>query len=317
MDIRLQLIVDGHCDTLTAAPGQNRDIGQNSGHGQLDLPRLAAGGVNVQFFAAFISPKFKDWALKKCLQYIDDFYLLLEKHQEVIAVAFNAAEIRKITAAGKIAALLAVEGGEVLSGELAVLRMLYRLGVRSITLTWNGRNELGDGVGEGDAAGGLSQFGRAVVREMNRLGMLVDVSHLSVQGFWDVAEAAGQPFAATHANCHALCQHRRNLTDAQIEHLAKTGGVLGLSFVPAFVHPVKPDLNSWLEHIDHIASRFGIQCIGLGSDFDGMDDYLPGLENAGCVYRLAEELLARGYSDEQVSDIMGGNWMRLLARVLK
>ncbi len=317
MGVTFKLTVDGHCDTLTAAPGQNRNIGLISRHGQLDLPRMIAGGVNVQFFAAFISPKFKDWALKKCLQYIDDFYAVMEKNRPLVEPAFNADGIRKITAAGKIAALLSVEGGEALSGDLAVLRMLYRLGVRSITLTWNGRNELGDGVGEGDSAGGLSQYGRAVVREMNRLGMLVDVSHLSVKGFWDVAAVSGQPFAATHANCHALCKHPRNLTDDQIEHLAKTGGVVGLSFVPAFVHPEQPDLDRLLAHIDHIASRFGIRCIGLGSDFDGMDDYLPGLEDAGCIPRLAEELLVRGYSNDQVSDIMGGNWMRLLEKVLK
>ena len=316
MGTSFKLVVDGHCDTLTAAPGQNRDIGQLSRHGQLDLPRMVSGGVNVQIFAAFISPRFKDWALKKCLQYIDTFYLLMEKNKETIEPAFNAGGIKAITGAGKIAALLAVEGGEPLTGDLAVLRMLHRLGVRSITLTWNGRNELGDGVGEGDEAGGLSLFGRSVVREMNRLGMLVDVSHLSQKGFWDVAEVSEQPFAATHANCYALCNHQRNLTDTQIEHLAKTGGVVGLSFVPAFVHPTKPDLKGLIGHVDHIASRFGTQCIALGSDFDGMDEYLPGLEDANCLPRLAEELLARGYSYDNVSDIMGGNWMRLLEKVL-
>lgn len=317
MGTSFKLIVDGHCDTLTAAPGQGRDIGRLSGHGQLDLPRMASAGVNVQFFAAFISPGFKDWALKKCLQYIDDFYKIMEKNKAAVEPALNADDISKITAAGKIAALLSVEGGDALSGDLAVLRMLYRLGVRSITLTWNGRNELGDGVGEGDSAGGLSQYGRAVVGEMNRLGMLVDVSHLSGKGFWDVAGVSSQPFAATHANCYALCPHPRNLTDTQIEHLAQTGGVVGLSFVPAFVHPAQPDMDRFIAHVDHMASRFGTQCIGLGSDFDGMDEYLPGLEDVGCIPRLAEKLLARGYSYDQVSDIMGGNWMRLLERVLK
>jgi len=317
MGISFKLVVDGHCDTLTAAPGQNRDIGRFSSHGQLDLPRMVSGGLNVQFFAAFISPRYKDWALKKCLQYIDAFYMLMEKNKEIVEPAFDAGGIRKIAGAGKAAALLAVEGGEALSGDLAVLRMLHRLGVRSITLTWNGRNELGDGVGEGETAGGLSLYGRAVVMEMNRLGMLVDVSHLSEKGFWDVAEVSGRPFAATHANCHALCDHPRNLTDAQIEHLANSGGVVGLSFVPAFVHPSKPDLEALIKHVDHIAERFGTQCIGLGSDFDGMDDYLPGLEDATCLPRLAEELMARGYSYDHVSDIMGGNWMRLLDQVLK
>jgi len=317
MGISFNLVVDGHCDTLTAAPGQNRDIGQLSQHGQLDLPRMVAGGVNVQFFAAFISPRFRDWALKKCLEYVDAFYMMMEKNKETVEPAFNAGDIKKITGAGKIAALLAVEGGEALAGELTVLRMLHRLGVRSITLTWNGRNELGDGVGEGKEAGGLSLFGRSAVKEMNRLGMLVDVSHLSEKGFWDVAAVSEQPFAATHANCYALCDHPRNLTDAQIEHLAKTGGVVGLSFVPAFVHSTKPDLDRFIGHIDHIVSRFGTRCIALGSDFDGMDEYLPGLEDTNCLPRLAEELLGRGYSYDNVSDIMGGNWMRLLEKVLK
>ena len=210
-----------------------------------------------------------------------------------------------------------MEGGEALAGDLGVLRILYRLGVRSLTLTWNGRNELGDGVGEGKRASGLSLLGCAVVVEMNRLGMLVDVSHLSEKGFWDVAGVSRQPFAATHANCRALCHHPRNLTDVQIEHLAKTGGVLGLSFVPGFIHSSKPGIEQFIRHVDYIASRFGTDCIGLGSDFDGMDEYTPGLRDVTCFPYLAEELLARGYSDSIVSDIMGGNWMRLLTKVLQ
>jgi len=309
-------VVDGHCDTLTAMENQDRTLGKISSRGQLDLPRMLAGGVNVQFFASFIAPKYKDGALKRCLQLIDTFYAEILRNQDYVELALNAGDIRRITATGKIAALLAIEGGEALAGDLAVLRTYYRLGVRSITLTWNGRNEIGDGVSEGATAGGLSVFGRSVVREMNRLGMLIDVSHLAEKGFWDVAKTSRQPFAATHANCRALCDHPRNLTDGQIEYLAKTGGIIGLTFVPDFVAGEKPDLESLLRHVDHIATRFGPQCIGLGSDFDGMDSILPDLPDVTCIPRLAESLLKRGYSSSDVSGIMGGNWLRLLERVI-
>jgi len=315
--LTFNLMVDGHCDTLTAVESQNRTLGKKSPRGQLDLPRMLAGGVNVQFFAAFIAPEYKDRALKRCLQLIDTFHAEITRNQNSVELALNSGDICRIISAGKIAALLAIEGGEALAGDLAVLRIYHRLGVRSITLTWNGRNELGDGVGEGPNAGGLSVFGRSVVREMNRLGMLIDVAHLAEKGFWDVAETSRQPFAATHANCRALCDHPRNLTDGQIEHLARTGGVIGLTFVPEFVAEEKPDLESLLRHVDHIASRFGPQCIGLGSDFDGMDTFLADLRDVTCTPRLAESLLKRGYSCSEVSGIMGGNWLRLLERVIQ
>lgn len=313
----LKYVVDGHCDTLTALLDQQRSLGERSHHGQLDLPRMFSGGVNVQFFAAFISPRYKDMALKRCLQLIDLFHLELSANKDVIELALHAGDIRRITGAGKIAALLSVEGGESLAGDISMLRILYHLGVRSLTLTWNGRNELGDGVGEGEAGGGLSLFGRAVVREMNSLGMLIDVSHLNEKGFWDVAETSNQPFAATHANCRSICNHRRNLNDDQLEYLAKSGGVLGLTFVPDFIDENNPGLENLIRHIDYIASRFGIDCIGLGSDFDGMEGFARGLEDVTCLPNLAEALLKRGYSHDNIAGIMGGNWMRLLDRVLK
>jgi len=310
-------IVDGHCDTLTALLKQNRTFDEKSASGQLDLPRMRMSGINVQFFAAFIAPKYKDIALKRCLQLIDVFYAQILQNHSNIELALNVEDIFQVTRTGKIAALLSVEGGEALSGDLALLRTFYRLGVRSVTLTWNGRNELGDGLGEGIAAGGLSVFGRSVVQAMNELGMLIDVAHLSTKGFWHVAETSSAPFAVTHANCRAVCDHIRNLDDAQIEYLAKHGGIIGLTFVPEFVDKHNPCLETFIQHIDHIASRFGADCIGLGSDFDGMDQVTPGLHDATCVQRLADELIKRDYSDEQINGIMGGNWLRLLGRVLK
>ncbi len=313
---RFKLVVDGHCDTLTTALEQGRDMGKYSESGQLDLPRMVEGGVNVQFFAVFVSPRFKDMALKKSLQYIDMFHLIMERNKELVEPALKFDDIYRITGKNKIAAILSVEGGEALAGDIGMLRVLYRLGVRSLTLTWNGRNELGDGVGEGDKAGGLSLLGCQVVKEMNRLGMLVDVSHLSEKGFWDVARESEKPFAATHSNCRALCNHRRNLTDEQIEYLALTGGVIGITFVPEFIHESHPGLEGLVAHIDYIASRYGTGCIGLGSDFDGMDNFTPGLEDVTKLPRLAQVLLDRGYSEGDVSGIMGGNWLRLLEKVL-
>ncbi|WP_449240578.1 dipeptidase [Desulfoscipio gibsoniae] len=310
-------IVDGHCDTLTAIAKQNRTFGERSAKGQLDLPRMQSGGINVQFFAAFIAPKYKDTALKKCLQLIDIFYTQILKDRNSVEPALNGDDIHRVAEAGKIAALLSIEGGEALTGDIAVLRTFYRLGVRSLTLTWNGRNELGDGVGEGSAAGGLSSFGRLVVQTMNDLGMLIDVAHLAARGFWDVAEISSRPFAATHANCRAVCDHPRNLDDHQIEFLARNGGIVGLTFVPEFIDRHDPCIEAFISHVDHIASRFGTDCIGLGSDFDGMDKVTPGLHDATCGLRLAEELIKHGYSYEQVSGIMGGNWLRLLAKVLQ
>lgn len=315
--MNLPWIVDGHCDTLTALLKQNRSFGDKSAVGQLDLPRMQAGGINIQFFAAFIAPKFKDMALKRCLQLIDVFYDQILSDQISIELALNVEDIHRITGAGKIAALLAIEGGEALAGDVSMLRIFYRLGVRSLTLTWNGRNEIGDGVGEGINAGGLSQFGRLVVQAMNELGMLIDVAHLSPKGFWDVAKTSSLPFAATHANCRSVCEHPRNLDDAQIEYLAKSGGIIGLTFVPEFIDQFNPCLATLLRHIEYIASRFGTECIGLGSDFDGMDKVTHGLDDATCTLRLAEELIKRNYSIEQVSGIMGGNWLRLFTRVLK
>ncbi|MBF7083052.1 dipeptidase [Desulfallas sp. Bu1-1] len=313
----LKQVVDGHCDTLTALTAQKRSLGERSDRGQLDLPRMFSGGLNVQFFAAFISPRYKDMALKKCLQLIDQFYAELNANKEVIELALHAGDIRRITGSGKIAALLSIEGGESLTGDISILRILYRLGVRSLTLTWNGRNELGDGVGEGETGGGLSLFGRLVVREMNSLGMLIDISHLNEKGFWDVAEISNQPFAATHANCRAICNHPRNLSDGQLEYLAKTGGIVGLTFVPDFIAEHNPDLEKLIRHIDYIASRFGTGCIGLGSDFDGMEGHALGLEDVTCLPRLVDALIKRGYGDDDVTGIMGANWMRLLDRVLK
>lgn len=310
------IVVDAHCDTLTALRREGRRLGEKSGAGHLDLPRLISGGVGLQFFAAFISPEYKDNPLARALEIFDLFYEELEANSNTIAPVYKFSDIGRIVSQNKVAALLTVEGGEALAGRLGVLRMFYQMGVRGITLTWNGRNELGDGVWESAAGGGLTSFGVDVVREMNRLGMLVDVSHLSEKGFWDVMRESARPVIASHSNCRGLCDHPRNLNDDQIRTLAACGGVVGLTFYPPFVRIEAPSLEAWLDHAEHLAMVGGVDCIGIGSDFDGMEAAIPEVADAATLPLVTGGLAGRGFSPEEVRKILGGNFMRVLEQVI-
>lgn len=310
------MIVDAHCDTLTRLVEGDRSFAEDIPDGHLDLSRLLKGGIKVQFFAAFVHPRFRHRGMARALALIDAFHRLVLPSPEV-SLATNIAEIRAAVRAGKVAGILSVEGGEALDGDMVNLRTLYRLGVRCLTLTWNARNELADGVGEGDRAGGLSRFGLAVVEAMNDLGMLIDVSHLAEPGFWDVLRESRAPVTASHANCRALCDHPRNLTDEQIRALAEKGGVVGITFVPDFVDRHTPDFERLVDHIVHVVRVGGEECAGLGSDFDGFDGALPGLPDAAALVRLPEALMARGFTPAMVDKVLSGNFMRLMADVLR
>lgn len=310
------IVVDAHCDTLTALRKEGRRLGEESGAGHLDLPRLFLGGVNIQFFAAFIAPEYRDNPLARALEILDIFYEEAAAGSSLVETVFKYSDIERIVSAGKVAAFLTIEGGEALAGRLEVLRMFYRLGVRGLTLTWNGRNELGDGVGESGTGGGLTAFGKAVVREMNRMGMVVDVSHLSPRGFWDVIGQTVKPVIASHSNCRALCDHPRNLDDGQIKALADAGGVVGLCFYPDFVDKEAPCLESLLDHAVHLASLGGVDCVGIGSDYDGMEAAIPDLADVTRLPLVTEGLLRRGFSEEEVRKILGGNMLRVLSQVM-
>ncbi|NPV72206.1 MAG: membrane dipeptidase [Pelotomaculum sp.] len=310
------IVVDAHCDTLTVLLERQKRLSSCS-DGHLDLPRLKTGGVDLQFFAAFISPEYRSRPVERALDLIGCFYREIEDNKDLIMHVRNQNEVDLAFASGKIAALLSVEGGEALGGSLGTLRMLYGLGVRCLTLTWNGRNELGCGAGEGGAESGLTEFGRAVVREMNRLGMLVDVSHLSEKGFWEVMKLTKQPVIASHSNCMALCSHPRNLSDRQIRALAEQGGVVGITFVPAFLGSGHSSVNNVLDHIEYAISVGGVECVGLGSDFDGTEELPEGLEDCTCFPAIANGLIKRGYSSEAVKKVMGENFLRVIGQVLK
>lgn len=310
------MIIDAHCDTLTRLLDEDCLFSEEKPGVHLDLSCLLRGGIKVQFFAAFVHPRLRHRGMARALGLVDAFYRLVLPSPE-ISMCTNAAEIKTAVGMGRVAGVLSVEGGEALEGDLVNLRTLYRLGIRALTLTWNARNELADGVGEGTRAAGLSTFGASVVRTMNDMGMLIDVAHLAEPGFWDVLRESRQPIMASHANCRALCDHRRNLTDEQIHALAENGGVIGVTFVPDFVDRQTPSLERLIAHIEHLRQVGGEDCIGLGSDFDGFEGALPGLEDAGHIKDIRTALSARGYVGSVVDKIMGGNFMRLISDVMR
>ena len=313
------IIVDGHCDTILEIMNHKRNLEKKSTTGHLDIPRMKEGGINVQFFAVFIEDIYKpDRSLKRTLQLIDCFYEEIEKNQDDISLVINYNQIKEVNRAGKIAAILSIEGGEALEGDLGVLRVLYRLGVRLLTLTWNQRNRIADGMGESRTGSGLTEFGLKVIDEMNDLGMLIDVSHLSETGFWDVIKRSKTPIVVSHSNCYALCPHLRNLKDEQIKALADKDGVIGITFVPDFLtqEKRKTSVKDVVKHIDYLVEKVGVDYVGLGSDFDGTGELPLGLEGVDKIPNLTEELLDRGYKEREIEKILGGNFLRVFRKVV-
>jgi membrane dipeptidase len=253
---------------------------------------------------------------------LDVFFSEVEKNSDEIALATTHKEVIDVVEGGRIAAILSVEGGEALEGDIGVLRMLYKLGVRALTLTHFPRNELGDGSRD-DSGSQLTMFGGEVVEEMNRLGMIIDVSHLNERGFWDVIERTKRPVIASHSNCKAISKHHRNLIDEQIEALAEKRGVINLSYCGGFIKEgitretiSEVSLEDWLDHLDHVIDLVGPDYVGLGSDFDGGCGF-PELNDITKVPRITRGLVARGYPDEEIKKILGGNNLRVFKDVLR
>jgi len=314
------IIFDGHCDTILEVMNHKRSLEKKSTTGHLDIPRMKEGGVDVQFFAIFIEDIYKpERSLKRTLQLIDCFYKEIEKNQDDISLVTNYNQIEEVNRAGKIAAILSIEGGEALEGDLGALRVLYKLGVRLLTLTWNQRNQIADGIWESRAGSGLTEFGIKVIDEMNDLGMLIDVSHLLENGFWDVVKRSKTPIVASHSDCYALCPHLRNLKDEQIKALVDKGGVIGITFVPDFLTQEKRKtiVKDVVTHIDYLVEKAGIDCVGLGSDFDGTDDLPLGLEGVDKIPNITKELLDRGYKEREIEKILGGNFLRVFKEVVE
>ncbi len=306
------VVVDLHCDTLLEVQARVREIRDRSARGAIDLPRLREGGMGVQVFAAFVHPQEAPRGFARALELIGAFDRMLEENPRSLGRVTTATEIRTFHRGGKIGALLAIENGDAVGGDVANVEPLYRRGVRMMSLTWNQSNPLADGALE-QKHGGLTPFGRKVVARMQELGMVIDVSHLSPQSFWDVLAASHGPIVASHSSAAGLTPHPRNLSDAQLRAIAARGGVVGVNFYPVFVG--RPTLERVLDHIDYLVKIMGIDHVGLGSDFDGFTGQVQGLEDVSKLPNLTAGLVARGYTREQVLKILGGNALRVFAQV--
>lgn len=310
------MIIDMHCDSILAAYVNRYSLAEQSQNGHLDLHRLRQAGVKIQFFALFpgIAPYMNP--LQQVLLLGDFFWEQLASEGVYWDVITFGRQLLDVLHGEKSGAILTVEGGEALLGNIRLLSVLYRFGVRSLCLTWNNRNEIADGVDETKTGGGLTSFGRDVVKEMNRLGMLIDVSHLSERGFWDVLELSEAPIIASHSNCKAVWDHPRNLTDDQIRGIAQKGGIVGINFVAELVGPPGCGLEYLYRHIDHISSLVGDDYLGFGSDFDGTERLVRGVKDVNSFQEIIAMLIKNGYSEATLRKICSDNCVRLLRQVL-
>lgn len=303
-------VVDTHADSLLDVLSERRHLGEDSGAGQLDFPRMAKAGHTLQFFSCWVESDYKpERALWRLLSFIEVFWQEVEANRQSVLAVASRADLAHLVNSDKMGAVLSVEGAEAVGTDPRLVDLLYRLGVRLMSLTWNERNALADGAGEDPGGGGLSQAGRQIVQEMNRIGMVVDVSHLAEAGFWDVLEISTAPVIASHSNCRSLAPHRRNLSDSQIRALARRGGVQGITFVRDFLGGAQ-DIERVVDHIAHSLEIVGDDLhTGLGSDFDGVPEPVSGLEDVTRLVHLADRMSARGFSDMTIQRVFGSNYV--------
>lgn len=309
-------VIDGHADILYRMEKENIRFYDAESPLHQNYHHLHASGVDLQVFVTFVDPhgSLGDQLLR-VLRSLHRYKAEVAR-PGVVTTIYSKEDLEAAPwTNGSKAALLSVEGADSLQGEISVLHTWFALGVRLVGLTWNGGNCVADGVGEPRGAG-LTAFGRTVVATMNDLGMLIDVSHLAPQGVDDVLAQSRQPIVASHSNACAVYDHRRNLRDEQIRAIASRGGMVGATFVPAFIgagnHISSSDL---LRHIDHLLTIAGPDAVGLGSDFDGIATTPVDLRNGSDYPAFLEALWVR-YGEAVCGKLFGGNWLRVLGAVL-
>jgi membrane dipeptidase len=366
---RRAIAIDMHADTPQRLLDEAVDLSQRLGDGHFDSVRAREGRLDAQFFSIWVEPQLFGGggpsAMKRADDQIAAVRSLAERHPETWQFATTAAEIRQIAADNKLAALTGLEGGYAIDEKIENVERYYNLGVRYMSPAWT--ESLSWAGSSGDEVGkrrGLNDFGRAVVREMNRLGMMVDVSHVSDKTFWDIVATSSKPVIATHSGCRAIANVPRNLTDEMIQAIAKTGGVVNVIFYPEHLEPgwsekkrkvdaeIAPEVqrasaaeqgdvahkkiardrvrrdesakrlpavnvSRLVDHIDHVVKLVGIDHVGMGSDFDGVQSTLSDLADVSQLPNLTKELLRRGYSESDVDKILGGNMLRVMEAVQK
>lgn len=366
---RRAIAIDMHADTTQRLLDEEVDLQRRLPDGHFDSVRAQEGGLDAQFFSIWVEPQLFGGGGQSAMKRADDqiaaVRALTEKHPDTWQFATSAADIRRIASEGKLAALTGLEGGYAVDEKLENVERYYRMGVRymspawSVSTSWAGSS--GDAVG---ATRGLNEFGKDVIREMNRVGMMIDVSHVSDQTFWDIVNTSNKPVIATHSGCRAIANVPRNLTDDMIRALAKTGGVVNVIFYPEHLEPgwsekkktVDADIaplvqrasdeekrdavhkkiardgvrseqyakrlppvtvSRLVDHIDHVVKLVGIDHVGIGSDFDGVQSTLKDLRDVAELPNLTRELLKRGYSESDIDKILGGNMLRVMEAVEK
>ena len=342
---RSALLIDTHND-VTSFTVDGFDIGSSGSKHHTDLARLKAGSVGAVFFAAYVGPEYaaSRTSAVRALQMIDTIRTdIAGRYPNDFVLAQGAQEIESARKHGRIAALIGIEGGHAIKDSLRLLRDFYSLGVRYMTLTHTNTNNWADSSGDMDKPeikhhDGLTDFGKQVISEMNRLGMIVDVSHVADKSFWDVLETSRAPVFASHSSCRAICNVARNMTDDMIVAMAKKGGVIQINFYSAFLsqrsadadrlaetaksgkdRPALPSaaLEDAVAHINHVVKIAGIEAVGIGSDFDGIKSVPTGLEDVSKFPNLTRALLEEGYSASDIRKIYGGNTLRLMRAVEK
>lgn len=361
---RRAIAIDMHADTPQRLLDEKVDLSQRLSDGHFDSVRAREGGLDAQFFSIWVEPQLFGGggrtAMKRADEQIAAVRALPEKHPEIWQFATTAGDIRRITSENKLAALTGMEGGYAIDENIENVERYYKLGVRymspawTVSLSWAGSS--GDDIGR---TRGLNEFGREVVREMNRLGMMVDVSHVSDKTFWDIVNTSSKPVIATHSGCRAITNVPRNLTDEMIQAIGRTGGVVNVIFYPEHLEPgwsekkkkvdaeiaaevqrasdeEKGDVahkklardrvrreefakrlppvavSRLVDHIDHVVKLIGVDHVGIGSDFDGVQSTLSNLSDISQLPNLTIELLRRGYSESDIDKILGGNMLRVM-----
>ena len=319
--------IDTHCDTMGECIARSEGkvtLQNNPGH--INMEKLIRGGAMAEFFAIFI-PTHDSGAGKGVtlppydyFQFVYKAYLKeLEANKDVLAPACNYDDIMANKAAGKVSSVLTVEDGVPLEGKMERLEEFYQKGVRLISFTWNYENSLGFPNSKDPEImnRGLKQFGLDCIERMNEMGMLVDVSHLSDGGFWDVVKHSKKPFIASHSCCRALCNHTRNLTDEMLHALGEKGGVVGINFASQFLNEGAEytDIQSVVRHMLHIRDKAGLDALGFGSDFDGITSTLEFKDYTGLP--LIVDALKPRFTDDEIDKICSGNMLRLIRDTLK
>lgn len=316
-------IFDLHCDTVMKLI-MNKDSKLSTNNFHVDIKKLKKGESLAQFFAVFL---YKEAELSKygyntlyelSMDMIDRFFIEIEKNNEDIAFAKNIDDLNKNKKCDKISAFLSIEEGGVIGEDFYKLRNYYRLGVRLITLTWNFPNSIGFPNSKKEYMDkGLTKFGKKLIEYMNELGIIIDVSHLSDGGFFDVSEISEKPFVASHSNARSIQNHFRNLTDEMIEIISNSGGIIGLNFSSNFLAGGKESkISDMIKHLKHIINIGGIDVAAIGSDFDGIRSELE-IDNFGSMQKLVRELEKNDFSLNEIEKICYKNAERVIRDIIK